>query len=97
MSHRNSGQFFALDPASGRVLWTTRGREAENTAIVGAGSYLWLLKDSAELIVVKASPKGYEPVRSYTVADSPTWAHPVPLGTNGILIKDVDSLALWTY
>ena len=28
-THRNKGQFFAVDPRSGKVLWTTRGREGE--------------------------------------------------------------------
>ena len=34
------------------------------------------------------------PHRRYRVADTETWAHPVPT-REGILIKDLDSLALW--
>jgi hypothetical protein len=36
---------------------------------------------------------GFAPVATYTVADSATWAHPVPTA-RGVLVKDVDSLAL---
>ena len=97
MSHRNRGQFFALDPSGGKVLWTTPGREAENAAILSAGSVLIILKNDGELIVARAGVKGFDPVRRYTVAESETWAHPAPLGPRGILIKDLDSLALWEW
>lgn len=45
-------------------------------------------------MVAKKSGKRFEPLRKYTVADSPTWAHPVILD-RGILIKDATTLALW--
>ena len=94
LSHHKRGQFFCLDPRNGTTLWTSEGREATNAAIVDAGTVLLLLTDDAELIVVKKSGKGFEPLRKYSVADSPTWAHPVVL-SGGILIKDTTTLALW--
>ena len=94
LSHHKRGQFFCLDPRNGTTLWTSEGREATNAAIVDAGTVLLLLTDDAELIVVKKSGKGFEPLRKYSVADSPTWAHPVVLN-GGILIKDTTTLALW--
>ncbi len=93
-SNRNKGQFFCLDPSTGATLWTTSGREGDNAAIVSAGNVLLLLTTNSELMVAKKSAKAFEVLRRYTVADSPTWAHPVVLG-NGILIKDASSLALW--
>jgi len=95
LTNRNRGQFFAVDADSGRTLWTTRGRQAENAAIVSAGGLLFLLKDDAELVVARPSAASFDPVRGYTVADSPTWAHPVVDG-NRIFIKDAETLALWT-
>ena len=50
--------------------------------------------NDAELIVARKSAKGFEPLRKYSVADSPTWAHPVILN-RGVLIKDATTLALW--
>jgi outer membrane protein assembly factor BamB len=94
LSHRKRGQFFCLDPRNGATLWTSEGRQADNAAIVDAGTVLLLLTDNAELIVVKKSREGFEPLRKYSVADSPTWAHPVILN-GGILIKDATTLALW--
>ena len=95
LSHKASGQFFALDARSGKVLWLGEPREATNTAVVKAGNLLFLLNDDAELIVAGATPNGLEPVRRYTVADSATWAQPTVSG-NRVFIKDVAHLALWT-
>jgi outer membrane protein assembly factor BamB len=95
LSHLNSGQFFALDVEDGSVLWTTRGREAENTAFVKAGTVLFMLNDDGELIVARANRTAFEPLRRYTVAETATWAQPTVSG-NRIFVKDVSSLALWT-
>lgn len=96
LGHRNSGQFFALDRATGKTLWTTRGREGENASIVRAGSLLLLVTTNAELVVARVNPKAYEEVRRYTIADSPVWAHPAVVG-NQILVKDLEKLALWSF
>ena len=95
LSHTNSGQFFAVDVATGETLWSTQGREATNTALVKAGGLLFLLNDDAELIVARASRAGFEPLRRYTVSDSVTWAQPAISG-NRLFVKDDSTLALWT-
>jgi hypothetical protein len=96
LSHLKHGQFFCLDPGNGRILWTSEGRQAENAAIVCADSAVFFLTNDAELIVVRNTGKGFEPLRKYSVADSPTWAHPV-VWNSGVLIKDATTLALWAF
>jgi outer membrane protein assembly factor BamB len=93
--HRNRGHFFAVDLSTGKTLWATRGRDAENAAIVSAGRLLFLLKDDAELVIARPNPASFEVLRRYTVAGSPTWAHPVVDGSR-IFVKDAESLTLWT-
>lgn len=95
MSHRNKGQFFCLDAGTGKTRWTSDGRQGENAAMVLAGGVMFLLKDDGNLIVARATAKGPEPIRVYQVADSPTWAHPAVVG-DGILVKDANTLALWS-
>jgi hypothetical protein len=63
--------------------------------LVARGSSVFSLTTDSELHIFGATRKGLEPLRKYTVADSPTWAHPAILG-NRVLVKDRDSLALWT-
>ena len=95
LSEKASGQFFALDAKTGKVLWLGKPREATNAAVVKAGELLFLLKDDAELIVARSSRAAFEPLKRYTVADSATWAQPVISGDR-IFVKDVSSLMLWT-
>jgi outer membrane protein assembly factor BamB len=95
LSHRNRGQFFALDLTSGKTLWTTKGRDGENASLIAAGSVLLLSTTNAELIAARPNPAKFEEVRRYTVANSPVWAHPALAGSQ-VLIKDAESLICWS-
>jgi outer membrane protein assembly factor BamB len=95
LSQRASGQFFALDPRTGKVLWLGPAREATNTAVVKSKDLIFMLNDDGELIVAKSNPAGLETFRRYTVADSPTWAQPVISGSR-VFVKDLTNLALWS-
>ncbi len=92
MSARKKGQFFCIDAATGKTLWQSPGRMGENAAIINAGEVLLFLTNDANLIVLPASAKEYAPLTQYTVATSPTWAHPVVAGSR-ILVKDETTLA----
>ena len=46
------------------------------------------------LIIAKATGQGFEPLHTYSVAESPTWAHPLVLH-DGVVIKDATTLARW--
>lgn len=94
LSNRSRGQFFAIDSATGKTRWTTKGREAENASIVRAGDYLLLATTNSELIVARANAARYEEVKRYTVADSAMWAHPAFAGRT-IIVKDVNTLTAW--
>jgi hypothetical protein len=94
LSHRASGQYFALDLNAGKVLWLGEPRRAVNTAIVKAGETLFLLNEDAELVIARSSRTGFEPVKRYEVATSSTWAQPAITG-NRMLVKDVSTLALF--
>lgn len=96
MSTKNRGQFFAIDAATGKTLWLTRGREAENASVVRAGEFLLLGTTNSELVVAKANPARFEEVKRYSVADSAMWAHPAFAGRT-IIVKDVDKLIAWTF
>ena len=86
------GQFFALDADTGKTIWQGPGRMGENAAILNAGGSAFLaLTNEAKLIVLPVNAKEYAPTMQYTVADTPTWAHPVVNG-NRILIKDETTL-----
>lgn len=92
LSPLKKSQFFALDADTGKTLWQGPGRMGENAAIVNlGGKFLLLLINDGNLVVLPANAKGYLPAAQYTVAASPTWAHPVVIGRR-ILVKDQTSL-----
>lgn len=95
MTTLNSGQFFWADAKSGTAMWTSEPRQAGNAAIVRAGDLLFVLKEDGQLIVARNTPGAFVPLKTYTVADSATWAAPAISG-NRIFVKDVETLALWT-
>ncbi|HEV3469461.1 MAG TPA: PQQ-binding-like beta-propeller repeat protein [Pyrinomonadaceae bacterium] len=92
LSARKKGQFFALDAATGKTLWQGEGRAGENAALLNLGGTLLALTNDAVLLVLPADAKAFAPAARYTVAASPTWAHPVFLGDR-ILVKDETTLA----
>ena len=93
-SHKSSGRFFAVDVATGKTLWTTAGRDAENASFMTAGSVLLVSTTNSELIVLRAHLEKFEELRRYTVADSAMWAHPA-FAQGVMLVKDVDKLVCW--
>jgi outer membrane protein assembly factor BamB len=95
LSHLNSGQYFALDLESGKVLWKSDPRQANHAAIARSGNTIFSLEDDSELVVVRFNKTRFEPVARYKVAGSDTWTQPVVSG-NRIFVKDVSSLTLWT-
>ena len=96
LSHLNSGQYFGLDLETGEVLWTSRPRQAVNAAVLGVGDAIFSLEDDAELVVLRSSRTGFEPLQRYEVATSSTWAQPTLRG-NRLYVKDELGLTLWTF
>jgi outer membrane protein assembly factor BamB len=91
-SQRKKGQFFGLDPATGKTVWLSEGRQGENAAMVAGGGALFALTDGSELLIVNPAAPSFAVQKRYDVAASPTWAHPVIL-PEGVLVKDAETLA----
>lgn len=94
LSRQRKGQFFAIDPKTGEAVWLTEGKDGYTAALVAAGGSILILKDTAELLVLPAGAERFEPKATYQVAESATWAHPVPTG-QGLLVRDTKNLTLW--
>jgi outer membrane protein assembly factor BamB len=93
-THKGKGRLFAVDAKTGKLAWTSEPRLGENAALVAAGGVVMALIDDAKLIVFDPAADTYVPLATYTVAESPTWAHPAPTRA-GFLVKDASTLALW--
>lgn len=98
MSSRRQGQMFSLEAATGKVLWTGEGRLGENASIWDVGGSVLALTTGADLIVYrKAADGSLAEAARFPVADGAVWASPAFAGANRLLVKDIDSVALWEF
>ncbi|MBT3635559.1 MAG: PQQ-binding-like beta-propeller repeat protein [Opitutae bacterium] len=95
LSHYGQGRLFCLDPENGKMLWQGSPRTGPYASFLSFPGHVLTLSHQGRLVVFKASPNGFQFVANYTLSDSSTWAAPVLL-KDGILVKDADSLSLWT-
>jgi outer membrane protein assembly factor BamB len=95
MTNKRKGQLFCADAATGKLLWTTEGREGVNAAILNTKDLLFILTSDASLIIARKSTKGFEQAAKYPVANSATFAHPALIGKQ-ILVKDESSVSLFS-
>lgn len=96
LSHYDSGRLFCLDARIGAIRWVGPPRTAEYATFLAIPGYVVVLLSTGELQILPVGAEEYRPVARYQVADSPTWAGPVLL-TDGVLIKDHDSLTRWRF
>jgi outer membrane protein assembly factor BamB len=96
LSTRNSGQYFSLDPKTGETLWRSEGRQAVGASILRAGNLVFSLEDDGEMVVFRSSRTAFETLHRYKGADTDTWTQPV-FSDNRIFVKDISTLALWTW
>jgi outer membrane protein assembly factor BamB len=93
LSHRQRGQLFALDAETGAVRWKGAGGQGQNAAFVVLGDSIVSLQGDGRLLVLHSEGDALLTAASYEVAQSSTYAHPVPTSL-GILVKDQGSLSL---
>ena len=95
-SHFRQGQFFRLDIATGDVIWRGPSRMGEYATFLSVDDRVVILKDDTTLEIIDANSQTYDPIISYEVAESPTWAAPILL-KDGFLIKDRTKLFRWRF
>ncbi len=94
-SSKRKGQFVAMDPGTGKVLWATEGRNATSASVVAAGNHLVYLTTESQMIVTPVDPAAFNEVRRYTVAPSTIYAQPIVL-RNQVIVRDTSSVTQWT-
>jgi outer membrane protein assembly factor BamB len=94
-SHYDRGRLFCLDPGTGGVRWEGAPRTGQNVMFLSMPGYVAALIDNGDLQIIRATADRFDKVASYRVADGRTWAPPVLL-PDGILVKDHETLTLWS-
>lgn len=93
-SVRNKGQLVALDPDTGKVLWSGPPRQGENAYLIGAGPVVLMILEDARLEVVDAAADSHVVLATYEVGDDWMWSHPALL-EHSLLVKDYDTVHRW--
>lgn len=96
LSHYGQGRIFCLDPENGKILWQGSPRTGPYASFLSFPGHVLTLSHQGQMSIFKASPKGFQSVASYPLSESATWAAPVLL-KDGILVKDAETLSLWTF
>jgi outer membrane protein assembly factor BamB len=93
-SAKRKGQFVAVNPADGSVLWSTEGRAGMSASVIAAGKHLLFLTTESELVVAQLDRAAYKELHRYNVASSATYAHPIVL-RDRVIVRDATNLTLW--
>lgn len=96
-TERERGNLFAMSPRTGEVLWRGDGRMGHNALLLATGGYLLALASDGKLHVAELNPTAYKPVKTYDISEVESYGHPAPVGKNQLLIKDDETLTLWTW
>ena len=94
-SSKRKGQFVAMDPDTGKMLWATEGRNATSASVVAAGKHLVFLTTESQMIVTPVDAAAFNEVRRYTVAPSTIYAQPIVL-RDRVIVRDASHLTQWT-
>ena len=95
MSNKRQGELVCLDATTGAVQWTGGPRAGDNAAVLASSGTVLFLTTGSELIVARTGGNQFREVRRYSVANSPTWAHPALIGSL-LLVKDAETLTCWS-
>ncbi len=90
----NNGFPFALELATGRLLWgRTRGAGSGSAAVAAAERHLYFRYQDGTMALVAANPKQYELKGSFTIPNvrNPSWSHPVITGGR-LYLREQDAL-----
>ena len=93
-SAKRKGQFVAVNPADGKIIWSTEGRAGVSASVMAAGKHLVFLTTESELVVALLDRTAYKELQRYNVASSATYAHPILL-RDRLIVRDATHLSLW--
>jgi outer membrane protein assembly factor BamB len=86
-----TNRLVCLDLETGETAWTSPRAPGKYHSLVLAGAVIFCLNSEGELTVFKASPKEYEEVAKWTLAEKGTWAH-LAVANNRLYVKGKENL-----
>jgi len=91
------GSVYSLDAATGKVQWTSPGGLGENAALVSAGDYLFVLLETANLLVVQKGGSAWTEVARYSNLAVSVTPYALPAILEGKILNAKADSATYAY
>ncbi|HMO13310.1 MAG TPA: PQQ-binding-like beta-propeller repeat protein [Pirellulaceae bacterium] len=91
--HLRNKRFCCLDWKSGRENWRS-APSAEYASLVASGNQILSLNHDGKLLLIKATPEGFEVEAERTISGQETWAH-LAVSGNQLFIRELKGLAVY--
>jgi outer membrane protein assembly factor BamB len=94
----NNGFPFALDLASGKMLWDrVRGAGTGSAAVTAADGHLYFRYQDGTMALIAANPGQYQLKSSFAIPNvrNPSWSHPVVTGGR-MYLREQDALHVYS-
>jgi outer membrane protein assembly factor BamB len=97
--HGQSNGFpFAMDLATGRMLWErARGAGSGSAAVTAADGRLYFRYQDGTMALIGANPKAYQLISSFPIPSvrNPSWSHPV-IADGRLYLREQDALHVYS-
>lgn len=93
----NNGFPFALELATGRLLWDrVRGAGSGSAAVTAADGHLYYRYQDGTMALIAANPKQYQLKSTFSIPNvrNPSWSHPVVTGGR-LYLREQDALHVY--
>jgi outer membrane protein assembly factor BamB len=91
----NQSRLFCIDAGNGQTAWKNETIYQNFGSLIDAGSVIVVLTSNGNLIVLNPDGQKYNQLSLIKLTETGIFAHPI-LSGNNILIKDSESLTLYT-
>ncbi len=92
----NTNFIFCINASNGQTAWIDTKSHQNFASVIDAGSVLFMLSSTSNLVVFKPSGQAYSEITTIKVADTTVYAHPVISGNRIFVKDDGGTLVLWT-
>jgi outer membrane protein assembly factor BamB len=89
------GYVYCLNAETGETMWSDTVKHNRFASMLDAGKVMVSLPSTGNLLLFKPDHKSYQEVKTYKVAETEVYAHPV-LNKNIVYVKDIEHLTCWT-
>ena len=94
--HQQNRKFSCLDPASSKVLWTSKKPFGQYWSLVANDDTILALDQKGELLLIDANPEAFTLLDRRKITDQDTWAH-VAVAGDQIFVRELNAITAYRW